>query len=239
MNKFLILLFYYNRPRLVREALASIRESTYKNWELAVIDDGSDVPIEDILINCLSNEELLNTKVYSTGQTKEEKIAQGGSIFGKYANNAMLESNADICFMVCDDDCITPWYMEQLNSFYIQNPSIMYSYCDVITMNPIEDFWRDKLVEPASPHFLNANHNPHSMGNSKDSSQGSWRMECVRGGGLRFPFPRTVALDYVLWEDLNRVYGPGHFNGTIGAVKSYWSHQLGNTGSYDNPEGST
>ena len=237
MNKFLILLFYYNRPRLVREALFSIRESGYKNWELAIVDDGSEIPVADILLETFNNEEIAKTKIYSTNQTKEQKIAQGGSIFGKYANDAMLESDADLCFMVCDDDCITPWYMDLLNDFYSSAPEVMYSYCDVITMDPTIDSWREKLKEPASDHFLNHNHNPHCMGNSKDSSQGSWRMKCIKEGGVRFPAPLTAALDYYVWLQLNQVYGPGVFNGIVGQVKSYWASQLGNTSSYDNPEG--
>ena len=40
--KFLILLFYYNRPEMVKNALQSINESTYTNFTIAFIDDGSE-----------------------------------------------------------------------------------------------------------------------------------------------------------------------------------------------------
>ena len=40
--KFLIVLPYYNRPEMFRNGLKSLLESTYDNWHLAVIDDGSD-----------------------------------------------------------------------------------------------------------------------------------------------------------------------------------------------------
>ena len=40
--KFLILFFYYNRPEMVLNAIKSLNKNTYKNFEIAFIDDGSD-----------------------------------------------------------------------------------------------------------------------------------------------------------------------------------------------------
>jgi glycosyltransferase involved in cell wall biosynthesis len=34
----------HNRPGLLREALASIRNQTYSDWEIVVVDDGSQPP---------------------------------------------------------------------------------------------------------------------------------------------------------------------------------------------------
>ena len=50
-NKFLILLFYYDRPKMVRNALQSVKELNYKNWELAFIDDGSNKLFSPKLLN--------------------------------------------------------------------------------------------------------------------------------------------------------------------------------------------
>ena len=47
--KFLILLFYYNRPKMVLNALNSINKLSYKNFEIAFIDDGSDNPGEPVV----------------------------------------------------------------------------------------------------------------------------------------------------------------------------------------------
>ena len=38
--KILILLFYYDRPEMVKNALKSIENSSYKNFTIAFIDDG-------------------------------------------------------------------------------------------------------------------------------------------------------------------------------------------------------
>ena len=47
--KFLIIFFYYNRPDMVRNALNSINKLTYKNFEIAFIDDGSETPENPLL----------------------------------------------------------------------------------------------------------------------------------------------------------------------------------------------
>ena len=41
MNKFIIILAYYNRPKLVLHALESIKNLDYDNYEVHFIDDGS------------------------------------------------------------------------------------------------------------------------------------------------------------------------------------------------------
>ena len=40
-NKFLIVLAYYERPKIVLNALNSIMELNYENFEVRFIDDGS------------------------------------------------------------------------------------------------------------------------------------------------------------------------------------------------------
>jgi hypothetical protein len=50
------------------------------------------------------------------------KNKQGGSIFGKYANIAMETLESDITIMLCDDDALTPDYLEYLNHYYTLKP---------------------------------------------------------------------------------------------------------------------
>ena len=49
MNKFLIILAYYERPKIVLNALNSILNSSYENFEVAFIDDGSNLRGEDVV----------------------------------------------------------------------------------------------------------------------------------------------------------------------------------------------
>ncbi len=43
----------YNRPNLLREALSSIAAQTYRNWEVVVVDDGSDPPVDAASIQAI------------------------------------------------------------------------------------------------------------------------------------------------------------------------------------------
>lgn len=232
-TKFLILLFYYNRPKLAQAALESTLMQEYDNYEVVFIDDSEDPKPGNALYYETVGDGTDHIWYVHTADTKEQKIARGGSMFGEFANQAMLQSNADVALMLCDDDKLTPWYLKQLDLFYRAHPQVLYSYCDVITHDALVDDWKEKLKEPASDHFLNANHNPHCMMNSKDSSQGSWRLQCIKEGGIRFRAPWTVALDAYLYQDLYARYGNGVYNGITGQVKSYSECQLGRHGGYD------
>jgi len=223
--KFLILFFYYERGSTAVASLKSVSAQTYDNYHLAFIDDSED-PSRGRFLFC---EFASNASYHHTKDTLEAKIARGGSMFGAKANEIMLASYADVVVTLCDDDCLTPWYLEELNKFYKANPSIMSSFCDVITYDPSVDNWEDKLKEPASDHFLNHNKNPHCGGNSKDSSQQSFRMQCVKDG-VRWASPLTACLDYHMWNSLYAHHGNAHYNGIIGQVKAYWSKQLGSRG---------
>jgi glycosyltransferase involved in cell wall biosynthesis len=37
----------HNRPELLREAVASVRHQTYKDWEIVIVDDGSQPPVDE------------------------------------------------------------------------------------------------------------------------------------------------------------------------------------------------
>ena len=84
--KFLILLFYYNRPKMVLNALNSINKLSYKKFEVAFIDDGSDNPGEPIVRETLKPSFLKKVTFYNTNDTVKAKIERGGSNFGKLAN---------------------------------------------------------------------------------------------------------------------------------------------------------
>ena len=120
MKKILVLLFYYNRPNLVKIALKSILEHSYSNWEIAFIDDASEIPGKTIVEELLK-EHLNKIKFYNTNDSIENKLSRGqehGSIFGKYAQIAVEESDADYVLMLCDDDALYPGYLENLNKYF-------------------------------------------------------------------------------------------------------------------------
>lgn len=220
--KFLILLLYYQRPVLVKFALESIKKLDYDNWELAVIDDGSETPILPIM-NEMNLDYLNKTKIYTVPDTIQQKIAQGGSRFGEYINKAIMESDADAVVVLCDDDALVSNYFTNLNKYFKDNIDKKYCYSHVIVYNPMEE---NPFEKQKTEHWVNKSGdiNPYC---AVDSSQVAIRMNCFKEDGLRFPYPQTRDLDATIFAWLFQKYGPCSFTGFESQYKAYFSGQLG------------
>lgn len=233
-SKFLILLLYYNRPQLVRLALDSIKRHNYDNWELAVLDDGSENPAEPIVKEILSDY-LDRIKFYNTNDTIENRLERAGadgSIVGKIAQQAIEESNADYTFILCDDDMLYNDYMKNLNEYFHTHPEEKYVYSHIHVYDPV----LTKVEEnpPFIPHHLNKTEdlNPHFK---IDASQVAWnRGEYVKYK-IRFPYPMTANMDAVIFNQMFNAFGPCKFSGFIGQYKGMYmggyddqlSHRMG------------
>lgn len=233
-SKFLILLFYYNRPNLVKVALDSIKKHNYDNWEIAFIDDGSEVPGEPIVREILS-EHIDRVRFYNTNDSIEDKLTRNkeqGSIFGKYAQQGIVDSDADYVIMLCDDDALYPEYMNNLNKYFYEHPDEKYVYSHIHTYDPVLTKIEDN--PPYEHHHLNKTHelNPHF---NIDMSQVSWRRQSFIDANIRFPYPMTVNLDAVIYNQMFNAFGACKFSGFIGEYKGLFkggfrdqlSHRMG------------
>jgi glycosyltransferase involved in cell wall biosynthesis len=218
-NKILILLFYYNRPNLVKTALASIKNHNYHNWELAFIDDGSEIEgkpiVEEILSESLSNIKFYNT--YDSIENKLQRNQEEGSIFGKYAQQAIEESNADIALMLCDDDALYPNYLINLNTYFNNHPEENYVYSHIHPFDPILTRIEDN--PPYEHHHLNKEYplNPYY---NIDMSQVSWRIKPFLDNNIKFRYPMTVDLDANLYDQMHNKFGDCKFSGFFSQYKS-------------------
>lgn len=223
-NKFLIILFYYNRSELVKNALKSLQNSTYTNWELAFIDDGSDILGEPIVREIFKD--TSNISFYRTNDTVEDKLKRNGyqgSLMGKLAQDALETSSSDYCVMLCDDDMLVPDYLEKLNSYYINNSDKLYSYChikiyDPTKIIPYEPFQKQdyvqNVVEPVCPYYR------------LDMSQVSFNLKSTLEYKIKFKFPYTVNIDAELFLNMYSVWGDIHFNGIDGQYKAIYEDNL-------------
>ena len=229
--KILILLFYYDRPEMVKNnALKSIENSTYKNYEVAFINDSGENTSDHILVNIKDKSKI---KQYNIGMSDNEKKIQGGSIFGKYANIAIQESDADIVFMLCDDDALLPDYLENLNKFYQEN-QFLWSYSKVKYFNPIEedytkaeDDYQKKRGNTGSTVDLNRNNHPIDPFCQCDASQVSFRTSAFKEKNVWFPYPQTRNLDASIYHKMFRAIGLCYPNGFYGQCKGVFADQLG------------
>lgn len=224
--KVLILLTYYNRPKMVKNALNSIKESTYKNWELAVVDDGSMFEAKPVVEKMFNEEELSKTKFYNTHDTVENK-KERGSIFGSFFNIAMSESDADLVIMLCDDDALYPDYLENSVKYFTDNPEEKYCYSHVIQFNPLVEDYHGK---EKTDIFMNKTWDIDPA-NNVDASQVCWKRELSVGeDAVLFPYPQTKNLDASFYGGLFKKIGVCKYSGFISQYKGMHEHQLGVTG---------
>lgn len=232
-NKILILLFYYNRPELVKNALHSIASSDYTNYEVAFINDSGEDTSDHILKFLKDHESYNKFKQYNVNQTIEEKTLQGGSIFGKFANKAIVESDADIVIMLCDDDALTEHYLGHLNEYYNAHPSVMWAYSKVKYYIPSNETYLqacdsfDRIKHLGSVVDLNKNTLPINPDCACDASQVSFRRECFTEKNIWFPWPKTRNLDSAIYQEMYKAWGVCFPTNVYGQCKGVFSDQLG------------
>lgn len=231
--KFLILLFYYERPDYLRNVLQSVKNSSHNNWELCVIDDGCISPAYDLINEVFSIDERKKHKItyIQTFDEQKNKESRGGSQFGEYANCVIKNSDADIVFMLCDDDMVKPDYMQRLNEFYLNSPGTKYSYSHLEFYDPSRGLPSEtNIVSDHYTRYLVSSTNPINPSRNVDSSQVSWRRLNWMEDGISFPSPRTINLDEIVYNYMYVAWGDCPFNGIVGQYKGIHKEQLINIG---------
>lgn len=225
--KIQILLSYWNRPKIVRNAIQSVKESTFTDWELAFCDDGSDFLGEPIVREMLTSEQLAKTKFYNTYDTKEGKMSRGHSTFGKMINQAIRETDAEICVFLCDDDALFPTYLQGLSDFWEANPLVPYAYSHIILFDPLAESFDDVKGRTEASDYLSYGGAVISPVNHVDASQVAWKRVCSTEGNCWFPELQTAAIDAAMFGQLCAKYGGCVCTGLIGQFKGWHSRQLG------------
>lgn len=105
-----------NRIHLLKEALTSIYNQTYRHIEVIVIEDGEDTS-SDMIINDF--QDVLNIKYVSTGKTRGRSIA---------ANIGLKQSTGDFLCFLDDDDLLFADHIEVLVSELMNNKQYKVAY---------------------------------------------------------------------------------------------------------------
>lgn len=225
-SKILIILLYWDRPKMVRNALNSIKEMHYDNWELAFIDDGSETPGRPIVEEILGDQ-LHKIKFTRTETTMAERFSPGSSI-GLHMNNAVRASDADLVMILCDDDAIHPDYCTNMNAFFESHPEEVWGYSHVIAFDPEH---QDYHTAPLTPGFsYNGHTQPIAPSCAVDSSQVVYRADCTRVRGVEWIYPQTGCLDANFYERMLPVYGKCPWMGFVGQYKAVFPDQMGRRG---------
>ncbi|BAO76189.1 glycosyltransferase [Winogradskyella sp. PG-2] len=135
----------YNREKYIAEAIESVMASTYKNWELIIVDDRS------------KDQSVTIAKAYQE-QDKRIKVYINEENLGDYPNRNKAASYAKGKYLkyVDADDMIYPYGLQQLVFYMEQFPEAGYGLCSLsqdkhqkfpFQLNPTEAYQRQYFKE--------------------------------------------------------------------------------------------
>lgn len=229
--KCLILMTYYNRPKLVRNALKSLLESNkhFTNWQLGFCDDGSKIPGEPIVRDVLKDH-LDKVFFINTNNSIEHK-SKYGICLGQHANEAIQKTDADFVVLFSCDDELAPTYLRDLDKFLMDNPGVLHGYSHVYIFNPIKQLSQD--VSNAIGHY-NQYRDPMNCFGKMDASQVFFRTSCCKEHGAWFkettddgsdrPWVRNTDAEF--FQALYDKCGPAYFSGLVGQYKGIHDYQF-------------
>ncbi|MDW5287875.1 glycosyltransferase family A protein [Formosa sp. PL04] len=115
-----VLMTVYNREEFISEAIDSVLKSTYQNWELILVDDGS----TDKSLEIIRDYERQDNRI---------KVYQNEINLGDYPNRNQAAAYAKGKYLkyVDADDMIYPYGIEQLVYFMEQFPEAGFGLCSL------------------------------------------------------------------------------------------------------------
>jgi glycosyltransferase involved in cell wall biosynthesis len=126
-----IIIRTFNRPLLLKQALASISLQSHKNWEVIIFDDSNGG--KDIL-NIIQNfrkQNPNNTTLYLNSNTPRY-------FFKKSWEVAPQIANGEVMVRLDDDDLLAENSLESISKLYTDHPLLDYSYGSCIEFNENE-----------------------------------------------------------------------------------------------------
>lgn len=139
MEKVSVIMPCYNDGKNIMEAIDSIVKQTYQNWELIIVDDGSDDEETKRIINEIQNPKI---KVFHT-----EHLRPAGA-----RNYGIQKAEGTYILPVDSDDRIHEEYMEKAVKMIESNPRIGVVYCKAELFGEKSGSWN--LPDYSFKHML-------------------------------------------------------------------------------------
>jgi len=135
---------YNSKPKLLREAIESVAQQTYSNWELCIVDDGS--TSEDCLA-LLKEYENTDSRIRVYFSPINGGIAQSSRI-------AVNMAKGDYISFLDHDDVLTNTALRDVVEFLEVEPSVDYVYTDHAMIAEDGTFLHSAFKPAWSPEFL-------------------------------------------------------------------------------------
>lgn len=168
--------------------------------------------------------------VVETGMTFEDKVEKGICL-GRYANEHMEKSDADVAIMLLDDDELYPTYLRDLSTYFIHHPHVLHCHSKIYLYNPL---CQSSSEANSLMNKYNRWEHPINPVNKVDATQVAWRLSCCKEHGAWFE-ESTKFIDHMPWvkdtdksfyENLFEKCGESHYSGLISEYKGIHEHQL-------------
>jgi glycosyltransferase involved in cell wall biosynthesis len=146
-----VILLSYNRPRMIKEAIDSVVNQTYNNWQLHILDDGSDFDINDIINEYKDNRIVAYKFPPISIAARAERSRVAANI------NYVLDTipSDEIIHYLCDDDLLHPQWISRSAIALNRNPLCHMAQGQTWTFYDGDD-WRVKSVQ-GMPGMPNSN----------------------------------------------------------------------------------
>jgi len=134
-HKVSIIMPTYNRAALIGETIASVRRQTYSNWELIVVDDGSNDNTAEVIA------EINDARIqfYKAGRI---------GVNGKVKNIGIQRANGDLIAFIDSDDLWQETKLEKQIKALNQNPGAAFSMTGGFNFRklnqPIDFFYKQR-----------------------------------------------------------------------------------------------
>ena len=148
--KISVIMSSYNRTQYIKEAIESILNQTYQDFEFIIIDDCSKKETQDVIENYAQNDEriIFLKNEYNMGQALTR-------------NRGLEIAKGEYIAILDDDDISLPTRFEKQVEYMDKNPEIILSGTDIETFggNEISSSWVD-LFDPEIISVLINFYNP-------------------------------------------------------------------------------
>jgi glycosyltransferase involved in cell wall biosynthesis len=141
--KISIIVRTYLRPKFLNRALLSIELQTYNNWEVIVYDDSGNLDNLKI-VNDFKNRNKDKRVLYITSFTPLD-------LFKNSWKQSIYDSNGDVLVRLDDDDILDTESLDYINSIYVNNPNLDFSYGSAAIFKNNKIF---EIIEAKTPHEL-------------------------------------------------------------------------------------
>lgn len=123
----------YNRPRSVRQAIASVQGQTYPHWELIIVDDNSNAQTQQVLNEIVEKDERIT--LIQSGVSAEDRPKT--TRYATCINMALEVITGDLVTYLTDDDIYYRTRFAKMAEVFQKNPDIhvLYGKQKVVVMS--------------------------------------------------------------------------------------------------------